>query len=288
MELLSKITVSKRKTEQIINIMIIIILSIGAIFMLLPFAWMISTSLKTKAQIFAMPPVWIPDPIVWTKYAEVFQKGEFVKGFFNSATVAFFVLLFGSFTSSLAAFAFAKLRFRHKEKIFLCLLGTIMLPYPIVMIPQYIMFSKVGWIDTLLPIIVPGLFGNVSMIFFLRQNLTSVSDALIEAAKIDGCGFFRMYWQIILPLIKAAIASQIILWFMFIWNDYLGPMIYLSTPEKMTLQVVIATFNAYYAIQSDYALIMAGAVVAMLPTLIIFFAFQKFIIKSIAISGIKG
>jgi multiple sugar transport system permease protein len=217
----------------------------------------------------------------------VLRKGEFINGTINSVTIELLVLTFGTFTSSLAAFAFAKLKFKHKEKIFLCLLATMMIPYPVVMIPQFVMFSKIGWVDTLLPLIVPGLFGNVTMIFFLRQNLTSVSDSLVEAAKVDGCGYFRMYWQIMLPLMKAPIATQVILWFMGIWNDYMAPMIYLSTPERQTLQLVIASFNSYYAIQTDYALIMAAAVIAMLPTLIIFFIFQKFIIQSIAISGIK-
>jgi multiple sugar transport system permease protein len=149
------------------------------------------------------------------------------------------------------------------------------------------LFAKFGWIDTLLPLIVPGLFLNAAMIFFLRQNLSSISDSLVEAAKIDGCGYFRIYWQIILPLIKAPIVTQMILWFMAIWNDFIGPSIYLSTPSRQTIQVVIRQFNAYYAIQTDFALIMAASVISMLPTIILFFACQRFIIQSVAISGIK-
>ena len=150
------------------------------------------------------------------------------------------------------------------------------------------MFSKVGWVDTLLPLIVPGLFGNIFMIFFLRQYLMSVPDAIIEAAKIDGSSYFRLFSRIVFPLMMPAVAAQIILWFMGIWNDYLAPIIYLNSPEKQTLQLVIANFNSTYAIQTDYPLIMAASMIALLPMLIVFLVFQRRIIESVAISGVKG
>jgi len=278
---------SIEKQKMIINSVIFILLLVGAIIMLLPLLWMLSTSLKEKEAAFLLPPQWIPKPVKWKNFITIWEKGPILAGFKNSAIVAFFVLSFGTFTSSLAAFSFSKLKFPGKNKLFIALLGTMMIPYPVVMIPQFVMFSKIQWVDTLLPLIVPGLFGNVMLIFFLRQNINAIPDSLVDAAKIDGCGFFKIYWRIILPLVKHAVATQIILWFVGIWNDYLTPLIYLNTPEKMTIQVVIASFNSFYAIQNDYPLIMAASLMSMIPIILIFMIFQKYIIESIIISGIK-
>ncbi|WP_340022070.1 carbohydrate ABC transporter permease [Paenibacillus sp. FSL K6-1096] len=270
------------------NSIIFVLLFIGAVFMIGPLLWMLSTSFKDKQDVFALPPVWIPSPFHFDKYKEIWEAGPLLSGIRNSLIIAVTVTVVGTFTSSLAAFSFAKLRFPGKNKIFLLLLSSLMIPYPAVMIPQFFMFSKLGWIDSLLPLIVPGLFGNIVMIFFLRQYLSSVPNAIIEAAKIDGSSYFRLYSSITFPLIKPAVAAQLILWFMGIWNDYLAPIIYLNSPEKQTLQLVIANFNATYAIQTDYPLIMAASIIALLPMLIIFLVFQKQIIESVAISGVKG
>nr|WP_090714959.1 carbohydrate ABC transporter permease [Paenibacillus typhae] len=277
-----------KSRRRITNTLIFILLLIGAVFMIGPLLWMLSTSLKDKQDVFALPPVWIPNPVHFGKYKEIWEAGPLLSGIKNSVIIAVSVTLVGTFTSSLAAFSFAKLKFPAKNKIFLLMLSSLMIPYPAVMIPQFFMFSKLGWVDTLLPLIVPGLFGNIVMIFFLRQYLSSVPNAIIEAAKIDGSSYFRLYSSITFPLIKPAVAAQLILWFMGIWNDYLSPIIYLNSPEKQTLQLVIANFNATYAIQTDYPLIMAASIIALLPMLIIFLVFQKQIIESVAISGVKG
>ncbi|KAA9005523.1 carbohydrate ABC transporter permease [Paenibacillus spiritus] len=274
--------------RKLTNALIFILLAIGAVFMIGPLLWMLSTSLKEKQDVFALPPVWIPHPFVFDKYKEIWTAGPLLNGIKNSVIIAVSVTVVGTLTSSLAAFAFAKLQFPLKNKIFLLMLSSLMIPYPAVMIPQFFLFSKLGWIDTLLPLIVPGLFGNIVMIFFLRQYLSSVPNAIIEAAKIDGSSYFRLYSSITFPLIKPAVAAQLILWFMGIWNDYLAPIIYLNSPEKQTLQLVIANFNATYAIQTDYPLIMAASIIALLPMLITFLIFQKQIIESVAISGVKG
>jgi multiple sugar transport system permease protein len=279
---------SEKKKNRITDAIVFVFLSIGAIFMVAPLLWMFSTSIKTREDVFALPPVWIPETISFGKYAEIWSMGPLLSGISNSLIVAISVTVIGTFTSSLAAFAFSKLHFNGKNKIFMMLFASVMIPYPVLMIPQFIMFSSIGWVDTLLPLIVPGFFGNIFMIFFLRQYLTSIPTSIIEAAKIDGCSYFQIFYKIIFPLIKPAVAAQLILWFMGIWNDYLGPILYLNSPEKQTLQLVIANFNASYAIQSDYPLIMAASVVALLPMLIVFIVFQKQIIESIAISGVKG
>lgn len=253
-----------------------------------PLLWMITTSLKDKTGVFALPPQWIPDPVQFDAYINLFQLDTLGTGIKNTIIVSLTVTIIGTITSSMAAFAFAKLRLPFKNTLFLILLASIMIPYPIIMIPQFVMFSKFGWVDTLLPLIVPGLFGNITMIFFLRQYLTNVPYSLIEAAKVDGAGYLQIFFKLIFPVIRPAVAAQFILWFMGVWNDYLAPLIYLNSPEKQTLQVVIANLKATYAIQTDYPLIMAGSVVSLLPVLIVFLIFQKQIIESVALSGVKG
>lgn len=275
------------KKEKIFNWIIFVLLLLGAVVMVFPLIYMIATSFMTKNQILSGTLTILPDPILIGKYSEVLKKGQFINGIFNSLKVAIPVLIIGGFTSSLAAFGFAKMRFRGKNALFLALLATIMIPFAVVMIPQYVMFTKLGWTNTLLPLIIPGCFGNVSIIFFLRQNLIGIPDDLMEAAKLDGCGYFRTFLQIFMPLMKGTLATQLMLWFMGIWNDYLAPTIFLRSEKNWTLQVVIRSFNSYYAIQSDYALIMAASVIAMIPTMALFFIFQRMIIESIAISGIK-
>ncbi|TRY19705.1 carbohydrate ABC transporter permease [Tessaracoccus rhinocerotis] len=270
------------------NIIVAVALLIGGIVMVAPLLWMLSTSLKTQEGVFALPPEWIPPDPQWSNYLRVWTAGPLLAGIKNSLIVSLTVTIVGSITSTLAAFAFAKLRMPGKNGIFLFMLAGLMIPFPTLMIPQFVMFANVGWVDTLLPLIVPGVFGNVMMIFFLRQYLTSVPDSLLEAAKIDGAGYLRIFASIVLPLIRPAIAAQFILWFMAVWNDYLAPLIYLNTPEKQTLQVVIANFNANYAIQTDYPLIMAASVIALVPVFVIFVVFQRQIIESVALTGTKG
>lgn len=278
--------VTSRKDKSISTI-VFILLALGAVVMVFPFFYMIMTSFMTKNQYLSGQLKVIPDPWVFGKYSEVLKKGNFISGILNTVKVEIPVLLIGGFTSSLAAFAFAKMNFRGKNAIFMGLLATIMIPFAVIMIPQYVMFTRMGWTDSLLPLIIPACFGNISMVFFLRQNLSSIPNDLMAAAKLDGCGYFRTFAQIFFPLMKGAVGTQLTLWFMAIWNDYLAPTIFLRSEKNWTLQVVIRSFNTYYSIQSDYALIMAASVIAMLPTILLFFCFQRVIIESVAISGIK-
>ncbi|WP_369345423.1 carbohydrate ABC transporter permease [Demequina gelatinilytica] len=270
-----------------VNAVLTIILSFGAIIMAAPLVWMVSTSLKTKEGVYSLPPEWIPDPFVWDTYARVFDDTYVLSGIKNSLIVALSVTVVGTLFSSLAAFALAKLRLPGKNAIFLMLLSGMMVPFPTLMIPQFVMFSKIGWVDTLLPLIVPVILGNVIMIFFLRQYLHNVPDSLVEAAKIDGASYLKIFWTMMFPLMRPAIAAQFILWFMAVWNDYLAPIIYLNSPEKQTLQVVIANMNVQYATQRDYPLIMAASVISVIPILIVFLIFQRQIIESIALTGSK-
>lgn len=277
-----------KRESKLANTIIFILLLVGSIVMIAPLVWMLSTSLKDRSGVFALPPQWIPDPVTFDAYSRLLEMDTLWSGIRNSIIVSFTVTIIGSFTSSLASFSFAKLRLPYKNLIFLMLLIGIMIPYPSVMIPQFSIFSSIGWVDTLLPLIVPGLFGNITMIFFLRQYLTNIPDSFVEAAKIDGASYFQMFIRLIVPVIKPAIAAQFILWFMGAWNDYLAPLLYLNSPDKLTLQVVIANLNATYAIQTDYPLIMAASFISLIPVLTVFIIFQKQIIESIALTGSKG
>lgn len=277
-----------RNESKVSNGLITLTLAIGAVVMIAPLIWMISTSFKDKAGVFSLPPQWIPDPFLTDAYNRLFELGTLWSGISNSMIVSLSVTIVGSITSSIAAFSFAKLKLPYKNLIFLMLLTGIMIPYPSLMIPQFVIFSKIGWVDTLLPLIVPGMFGNITMIFFLKQYLSNIPDSIVEAAKIDGASYFEMFTKLIFPIIKPAIAAQFILWFMAAWNDYLAPLLYLNSPEKQTLQVVIANLNASYAIQTDYPLIMAASVISLIPVLTIFIIFQRQIIESVALSGVKG
>jgi multiple sugar transport system permease protein len=279
---------SRTTSTRIGDWLVFVLLSVGAVVMIAPLVWMVSTSLKTKNEVFALPPVWIPEVPQWETYVRMWQDSSILTGFQNSFVVAASVTVLGMITCSMAAFAIAKMRLPFKNLIFIGMLTGIMIPYPTLMIPQFVMFSRIGWVDTLLPLIVPAIFGNILVIFFLRQYLENVPNSIIEAAKIDGANFWQIFWRLIFPIIRPAVAAQFILWFMMVWNDYLAPILYLNTPERQTLQVVIANMNVQYATQRDYPLIMAASFVALLPILAIFLIFQRQIIESVALTGTKG
>lgn len=279
---------ARTRSHRLTNVILTIVLSLGGIVMIAPLVWTLSTALKSKSAALTDPLQWIPDPIQWDNFVRVWDAGPLASGIANSLIVSVTVTVIGTGFSALAAFAFAKMRLPFKNAIFLSLLAAIMIPFPTIMIPQFIMFANLGLVDTLWPLILPGLFGNIVMVFFLRQFLDSVPDSIIEAAKLDGAGYLRIFTTLIFPAIRPAVAAQFILWFMAVWNDYLAPVIYLNTPAKQTLQVVIATFNSTYATQRDYPLIMAASFIALIPVLLVFVIFQKQIIESVALTGAKG
>ncbi|WP_226527735.1 carbohydrate ABC transporter permease [Metabacillus niabensis] len=263
-----------------------VFLIIGGFVMAIPFFWMLSTSLKPEGAVFTMPPQWIPEKFVWENYWTVLTEANLLRGFMNTFAVIIPPTVIGVFTSSLAAFGFSKLKFPGRDKLFLVLLATIMLPGVVTMVPTFIIFRDLGWLDTWMPLIIPGMFGTAMAIFFLRQFFMTIPDELMEAAKIDGLGYFGIFIRIILPLAKPAIVTQAILWFLAGYNDFLGPLIYINTPEKFTLQLVLASFNGYYT--SEWTLIMAGSVLALIPTILMFFFAQKQFIEGITMTGIKG
>ncbi len=281
---------SQQRNKTVSNIALYVILTLGSVIMILPLWWMFISSLKTKSQfLMTQLSLAIPKHPQWVNYIHKIWEldPKLQLGILNSIIIAVSTIVVGTLVSSMAAFSYAKLRFPGKNQLFLAELATMMIPFSVIMIPQFIIYSRIGWLDTWLPLIIPGMLGNVGMIFFLRQYMSGIPTSMIESARIDGAGYWRIFWQIMLPNAKPAIAAQAILWFMGAWNDYFAPSIYLNTPEKLTVQVMIAKLNSMYAIQTDYPLILAASVVALLPILIVFMVFQKQIIASVAMTGLK-
>lgn len=277
-----------KKRVNIARLLVFIILLLGALTMVVPFMWMLSTSLKEAKYVYQIPPQWIPNPFDWENYIELWKKSNLLNGFKNSTIVASCVVVFGTFSSTLSAFAFAKLDVPYKKALFMCVLSSMMIPFVVLLVPQYIIYTKIKWINTLLPLIIPSALGNVSMMFFLRQYMIGLPTELLEAAKIDGCSYFKIYYRVYLPLSKPAIVSNIIMIFMATWNDYFAPMIFVNDEKKQTVQVVIAMLNSYHESQTDIPLVMAAALIAILPVLILFIFCQKYFTESFAMTGMKG
>ena len=264
------------------------IVAIGAFTMLFPYIWMFLTSFKSNNEAWADPPTLFPSKWFIDAYTGIVGDKKFYMSIVYTLAIELSVILVGTAFATLAAFSFAKLRFRFKKTLLLVLMSSMMVPYAAVMLPQYRAFQSMGLTETLWPLILPGLFGNTSMMFFLITYMKQgVPDALLESAKIDGASYFRMFFQIALPLSKPAIAAQAIFWFVGIWNDFFGPSIYLTNPDVQTLQVYLNSLLSSNSSGLELPTIMAGAVLASVPMMIIFFCFQNFFINSIALSGMK-
>lgn len=258
----------------------------GSIVMAVPFLWMLSTSLKDQGTVFEMPPKWIPEHFEWDNYKVVLTEANFLRGFMNSLIIVIPPTLLGLFTSSLAAFAFARMKFPGRNVLFILLLATMMIPGVVTMIPSFILYKKIGWVDSWLPLMVPGMLGAAAAVFFMRQFFLTIPSELEDAAKMDGLNPFRIFVQIMLPLCKPALITQGLLGFLGGYNDFLAPLIYINSPEKFTLQLVLASFQGFYNAQWTY--IMAGSVLALIPTILLFFFAQRYFVEGISMTGMKG
>jgi len=258
----------------------------GALF-LVPFMWVLSTSLKGNEQIFTIPPQWIPSHIQWGNYVEVFRRIPILLYLKNSVVVAVMQMIGIVGSSSLVAYAFAVLRWPGRNLVFGVLLATMMLPMQVTMIPVFVLFKQLGWLDTFKPLIVPAFLGGGAFnIFLLRQFFLGIPRDIADAARIDGCSEFRIYWNVMLPLASPALATVAIMTFMFSWNDFLGPLIYLSEKDKSTLALGLSMFVGQQT--SEWALLMAASILMMIPMVVVFFFFQKYIIQGFTMSGVKG
>lgn len=280
------VVMKKKKSSAVLRrVLLYIVLILIAVIMVVPFLWMLSTSLKTQYDAVKIPPVWIPDPPQWENYVRLFTEQPMFQFMLNTIKIVFFVVLGQLFFSSLAAYSFARISFKGRNVVFFLYIATLMVPGQVTMIPTYLMFAKAGLTDNHLALILPAFFSAFG-VFLLRQFFMSLPRELEEAAEIDGCNPFMTYWRIMLPLVVPAMLTLGVFTLMNTWNDYMGPLIYLSSPEKYTMTLGIAYFKGVYTTQ--WNLVMAGSIVSVVPILIAYLCAQKYFIEGIAFSGVKG
>lgn len=257
----------------------------AAALALMPFVWMISSSLKLDKDVFSIPMRWIPQAFHWDNYSQIWERVPLLTYFKNTSIVAAAVTFMQLLTSSFAAYAFAKMQFKGRDILFLCYIGTIAVPWQAYMLPQFIMMRSIGLYDTVWALVVLQSFSAFG-VFLMRQFYLSIPNDLNEAARIDGLSEYGIWARIMLPLSKPAIATLTIFTFVNTWNDYMGPLIYLTKDENKTIQVGLRRFIQAYT--SDYHLIMAASLCTLIPVTIVFLALQKYFIQGIATTGLKG
>jgi len=274
------------KKISLTNISVFILLGVFALFFILPFLWIISTSLKGDAQIFTIPPQWIPYTFHWENFTKVFDRMPFLIYLKNSVFITSITIVGTVLSSSLVAYAFGCLNWPGRNGLFILILATMMLPLQVIMIPLFVLFKEFGWLNSFKPLTIPAFFGGGAFnIFLLRQFFLTIPKDLLDSARIDGCSELRIYWNIVLPLAKPALATVAILTFMFSWNDFLGPLIYLSDKTKGTLALGLGMFVGQYV--TEWSILMAASLLMMLPMILIFFFFQKYFIQGFTMSGLK-
>jgi multiple sugar transport system permease protein len=256
-----------------------------SVIMLLPLLWMVSASLKLDKDVFRFPIEWIPAVPVWSNFSKIWTEIPFLTFFLNTTKLTVIITLLQLFTSSFAGYAFAKLQFRGKNVLFLIYIASIAIPWQTYMIPQFIMMRNMHLVDTHLSLILLQAFTAFG-VFLMRQFFISIPDDILDAARIDGLSEFGIYFRIMLPLSKPALATLTITTVVFVWNDFMGPLIYLNSESLKTIQLGLRMFIQQYS--SDYALIMAASLVSLIPVVILFLAFQRFFVEGIASYGVKG
>ena len=259
-----------------------------------PLFWMISSSLKTEAEVFKFPPPLLPERLRVENYPYAVSTFSFFVGLRNTLIILVLSMTGLLISNSMAAYAFARLRFRFRGALFVLALSTMMIPYQVTLIPQFLLFRQLGWLDSMKPLTVPAFFGDAFSIFLLRQFFMGISNEIEDAARIDGCSLWDIYWRIILPLSKPALGTLAIFQFMWVWNDFLAPLIYLNTGPKQTLMIHFMIFeNQLFSptIQIRpyfYSHVMAVATLIALPPILVFFFTQRYFIQGIVTTGVKG
>jgi len=277
----------QKQTKLLMDLLVYVVLSVVGIIFILPFAWMVANSFKDLRGIYQFPPTFIPE--VWhpENYIDAWTATHFDSGFLNSAIVAAAIVIGQLFTASLAGYSFARLRYPGRDKIFLLYISLMMVPFTVLLIPLYVQMRYFNWVSTLQAVIVPFLFTPWGT-FMMRQFMVTIPRELEDAARIDGCGFFRTYWLIILPLTKPALATLAIFTFVTTWNSFQWPLIVLGKPKVTTLPLLLASFQAQSAMRTPWHLIMAASTFVVIPVLIAFIIGQKYYVRGIVTSGIKG
>jgi multiple sugar transport system permease protein len=280
------------KRQQVVQTIVLYMVStlLGILF-LFPFFWTVSTSLKALDELFTFPPTWLPEVPQWQNYPAVLNRVPFVMWTFNSVYIVILNTVGTVLSASLVAYSFARFRYRWREAIFVITLGTLMLPDQVTMIPQYILFHKLGWINTHYPLWLPSWFGGGAFaIFLIRQFIMSLPRELDEAALIDGAHYWRIFWQILMPLCKPVMATIAVITFIGTWNDFQRPLIYIQLRELFTLAVGLNYFNTLPEMAGEpmQALLMAASVMMIVPVILLFFVAQRYFVQGIVLSGIKG
>ncbi|MEI6775328.1 MAG: carbohydrate ABC transporter permease [Chloroflexales bacterium] len=262
------------------------LLFVVAALFLIPLLWMISSSLKPDYEIFAVPPQLIPNPPRWANYSEALTFLPFGRYTLNTLVISAVTIVGHLLSCTVVAYAFARLRAPGRDALFLVVLATMMLPYPVTMVPLYILFRALGWINTFLPLTVPAFFGSPLYIFLLRQFFLTLPTDLEDAARIDGANTAQIIWHVILPLSRPALATVAIFTFQASWNDFLAPLIYLQNPQNYTVTLGLQFFRTSYT--TNWGYLMAAALITMLPVVIVFLLAQRLFIEGIAMTGGKG
>jgi len=270
------------------KIMAYLVLSVGGFLMLTPFFWLISSSLKAPHQIYTFPPQWIPDPVQWQNYIEVWQVVPVLRYLANTMIVTVFSTIGVTLSSAMAGYSFARLRFPGRDLMFGSILATVMLPFVVTMIPIYIMFSRLGWVGTFLPLIVPHWFGGPITIFMLRQFFRTIPMELEDAARIDGANRPRIFFQIALPLARPALVVVLVLALLYNWNDFIGPLIYLQKRDMYTIALGLNALQ-YFEGGLDWThYVMVLAAIMVTPIVIVYFFAQRAFVEGIVLTGLKG
>ncbi|MGI6642353.1 MAG: carbohydrate ABC transporter permease [Limnochordia bacterium] len=282
---------SKQRREMFGRALTYVIVTALAVMFVIPLVWTVSSSLKSNPQMYIFPPVWIPNPIQWENYARVLQEIPFALFFKNTLWITILAGAGQVLTAAIVGYGFARFKFPGRRVLFMVLLGTMMIPREVLLVPQFILYNNLKWVDTFKPLVVPYYFGGGPFtIFLMRQFFMSVPTTLDEAAKIDGAGAFRTFWSIILPLSKPVLATASILSFQWHWNDFISPLIYLQSRENFTVSLGLRMFQSVAGIGGvpKDNLLMAASVMALLPILILFVFMQKHFVRGIVMTGIKG
>ena len=277
---------SIKRRKRLASIACFVILALGSLMFLIPFFWMLSTSLKSKAEIFSFPVIWIPSTFHWENYTRALTVLPFGRYFANTFFIALCRIAGQVVACSIVAFSFARLKFPGRNTLFMVMLSTLMLPGIVTMIPSFVVFTKIGWMNTWLPLIVPLLFATPYNTFLLRQFYMTLPRDLDEAAKLDGCTNWGIFLRVLFPLTIPAVTAIVVFQFMDAWNDFMGPLLYLRDSELYTVSLGLSLFQG--KIRTEWQLLMAASAVAMVPSLILFAVAQKYIIGGIALTGIKG
>lgn len=271
------------KKRKIVNVVLFIVLSLGALIILFPIAWMLSTALKTAPEVAAYPPKLLPETPLFENFAIAWSKAPFTRYTLNTLIIVFFTIVGGVFSNSFIAYGFAKINFVGKQFLFTIVLATMMIPGFVTLVPTYVIFSKIHWVNTYLPLIVPVFFGNAFHIFMMRQFYRTIPNELSEAARVDGAGHFYIWGKLMMPLVKPVMATVALINFKSAWSDFQGPLLYLSDRTKYTLQLGLQVFKGQGYTEWNY--LMAVSFLSMIPILVLFFCFQNYFIEGMNVGG---